>query len=203
MVIALFAGDARAQAGVTAAGLLSIQPVDDWYGGPPYLDEGIGGRTFGATGGIDVALSDGLVVIGEVSTTLADEQAQVGRLVDTRRDRFGSGHSDTRLSDTLFSGLIGVAPWQRRVWLVGGVSLLHTMITEDGEKLAELDFDGEGEHRRLAFTGGVDVRVPLSPRASLTVSGRYSLIDRAELARDLGAGPHIIRIAGGVRIRLR
>lgn len=202
MAIALFASNARAQVdvGVTAAGLLSIQPVDDWYGGSPYLDEGIGGMTFGFSGGFDAEWPNGFVVVGEVSTVLPFEQHQIGRLVDINRTIFGYGESDTRMRDTLISGLAGVALFESRLRILGGVSLLHTTFTEDGRPLADFDFEGDSTHRTLALTGGADFHAPLSPRVALVVSGRYSLIDRAELAHDLGAGRHVIRAAVGVRI---
>jgi len=202
---ALTSSEALAQAdvGVSGSALISIQPIDNWFGGSPYLDEGIGGLAPGVAAGIDVVTARGFVFVGEFSTVVPYEQEQSGRLVDTRRDAFHSGMSSTRLQDTLISGLIGFAPGaSRHLRIVGGASWLHTAMTEDGIDVEEFGFEDFGEYRRLALTGGADVRAPLSERVSLIFSGRYSWIDRSEVARDLGAGTHVIRASGGLRIRL-
>jgi hypothetical protein len=194
---------AQADVGVSGSALISIQPIDDWFGGSPYLDEGIGGLTPGVAAGVDVVTASGLVLVGEFSTVVPYEQEQSGRLVDTRRDRFSSGMSSTRLRDTLVSGLIGFAPGaSHRLRLVGGVSWLHTDMTEDGIPVEEFGFEDSGDYRRVALTGGADFRAPLSSRVSLIISGRYSWIDRSEVAHDLGAGTHVIRASGGIRVRL-
>jgi hypothetical protein len=202
---ALISAEALAQAdvGVSGSALISIQPIDNWFGGSPYLDEGIGGIAPGVAAAVDLVTASGFVLAGEFSTVVPYEQEQSGRLVDTRRDLFHSGMSSTRLQDTLVSGLVGFAAGaSRRFRVVGGVSWLHTTMTEDGIAIEEFGFEDSGEYRRVALTGGADFRAPLSSRIALIISGRYSWIDRSEIARDLGAGTHLIRASGGLRITL-
>jgi hypothetical protein len=202
-VIALLGSPALAQdVGVSGAGVLSIQPIDDWFGGPPYLDFGIGGLAPGVAAGVDVIAKNGFAVIGEFSTAWY-QQDQEGRLVDTRRDRFRTtGLSDTKLRDSLFSALAGYAtPGRHRFVIAGGVSYVHTALTEDGTPLKDLIFEYE-EPAHIALTGGAEYRVTVSPRVAVLIGGRFTFIDRSDGAKDLGAGRHIYRIHGGVRFRL-
>ncbi len=54
----------------------------------------------------------------------------------------------------------------------------------------------------IAPTAGVEVHKLLSPRASLFASARYAYLHREETIRYLGIGPHVLRVGGGVRVRL-
>ena len=42
----------------------------------------------------------------------------------------------------------------------------------------------------------------LSSRTAFFIGGRYSFIDRPENHRYLGIGPHVLRVAAGIRVRL-
>jgi len=203
LVILVFASEVFAQAdvGVSGSAVLSIQPTDNWGGGP-YLDHGVGGLTPGLGVSLDVTWPAGISIIGEFSTVLAFEQAQDGRFVPTRRDMFHVGYSDTRLRDSLFSGLVGftIRDWTR-LRLVGGVTVLQTTMTLDRAPVTDFDLY-DTSYERMALTGGADFRTPLSPRITFVLSGRYVRANRAELASNLGAGRHIIRVGAGVRLGL-
>src|SRR5262245_62172120 len=98
---------AQTDAGLTGGLVISVQPVANWFGRPPYLDEGIGGWTPGVSVGASIIGKNRIAVLAELSATKAFEQLQQGRLVDTRRDAFHSGTSETRYRDTIVSGLAG------------------------------------------------------------------------------------------------
>lgn len=204
LVVVLISTPAAAQVdvGVSGATLLSIQPVDDWFGGPPYLDFGIGGLAPGVAAGIDVTTTRGFVVMGEFSTA-AYQQLQEGRLVDTRRDVFRTtGISDTKLRDSLFSALVGYAtPGRHRFVVAAGLSYVQTTLTEDDQPLDDLIFEYEGP-RHIGLTGSAEYRIGVSSRVAVLIGGRYTFIDRSDGAKDLGAGRHIIRIHGGLRFKL-
>src|SRR5262245_57064603 len=98
---------AQTDVGITAAGLVSIQPVDDTYVGSPYLNEGIGGTTFGINAGVTAILPSGFVLGGEYSTAWY-EQMQDGRLV---LGPFPLEHvsASTKMHDSLLNILAGYA----------------------------------------------------------------------------------------------
>jgi hypothetical protein len=206
-LLALNAAPASAQSdvGIAIAGLVSLQPVNDTWVGSPYLDEGIGGWRPGLAIGANVISGNGFTLIGELSTTAAFEQFQTGRLIWANPDRFSrEGSATTRLRDTLISGLAGYATSTptRRVVFAGGLSYVHTTLTEDDlvvEEQSEFGLEGK---RRFALTGGIDILQRLSERVSLVIGGRYSWLGRPELADQTGAGEHILRIGAGVRIGL-
>jgi hypothetical protein len=193
---------AQVDVGVSGAALLSIQPIDESIGGSPYLDYGIGGTSPGVAAGVSVITSGGFVMIGEVSTA-SYEQLQQGRLIYTRRDRFGSGTSDTHLRDTLVSGLIGYASTEgrQRFVLAGGASWVHTTLTEDGSPI-DHTFTIVEEGRPFALTGAVEYQVSVSRRVGVLAGVRYTFVDRGDDEHEVGAGRHIIRILGGIRFRL-
>ena len=195
---------AQTDVGIAIEGLISIQPINDTWVGSPYLDVGIGGIEPGVAGGVNVIFDNGFTVMGEVSTTTAFEQFQQGRLIWPNTDAFHSGSGTTRLRDTLFSGVVGytTAKGSQRTSFVGGISGVMTTLTEDEvvvEEQSEFGLDGR---RRYAITGGIDFLQRVSPSLSIVVGGRYSWLGRSELADQTGAGEHIYRIGGGVRIAL-
>jgi len=195
---------AQADVGISIEGLAAIQPVNDAWVGSPYLDVGIGGIAPGVAGGVNVILDNGFTVMGEVSTTMAFEQFQQGRLIWPNTDAFHSGSGTTRLRDTLFSGVVGYTTGKgsHRASFVGGISGVMTTLTEDEvvvEEQSEFGLDGR---RRYALTGGIDFLQRVSPSVSIIIGARYSWLGRSELADQTGAGEHIYRIGAGVRFRL-
>ena len=202
------AGPAYAQTdvGISFAGIVSMQPINEEWVGSPYLDEGIGGQAPGFAAGVSVLTDNGFAVIGEVSTTRAFEQFQRGRLVNGIRSPFSNEASATaRLRDTLISGLVGYAASSDadRVIFAGGISGVMTTLTHDGVSVDDPDFVyGLEGGRRYALTGAVDYLRRLSPRAWLLIGARYSRLGRSENGDQTGAGEHILRIGAGVRIGL-
>ena len=188
--------------GISGVGLLSIQPIDDTYVGGPYLSEGIGGVGPGFGAGLSVITSSGLVLGAEYSTAFF-EQEQSGRLVGGSGPNEGALHT-TRLHDSLLSGLFGycVGTSNTRVLLLGGIGATLDSPTIDGVP-RDPDASVEDDEWPVVLSGGVDVLQRLNPRTSLVIGARYSLIDRPETHRHLGIGSHILRIAGGVRVRLK
>lgn len=188
--------------GLNAGALISIQPVDDWFGGPPYLDEGIGGWTPGVSVGTSIIMPNGFVLLGELTATKAFEKLQQGRLIDTRRTAFGSGTSETRYRDTVVSVLGGYRVRRAaNLVIAGGISFVKTAISEDGTALDQLVGDS-ADHRTIALTGGADYYRPLADNVSVLVAGRYIFADRSSGAEDLGIGPHMVRVTIGLRIRM-
>ena len=182
--------------GITVNGLASIQPIDDSFVGDPYLNEGIGGLGPGFGVGASVLVAKGLMVAVEFSTARFTRE-QFGRLVPAADDL-----STTTLHDSLLSFLGG---WWRtrgdtRVHVVGGLAALLDLPTVDGFEIDIPDTDAAA--LPFAPTGGVDVHHLLSARAALFVSARYAYVDREENIRYLGVGPHVVRVGGGVRVRL-
>lgn len=206
LLIATAAG-ARAQSdvGIAIAGLVSLQPVNHSWVGSPYLDKGIGGWRPGLAIGANLITDHGFALIGELSTTAAFEQFQTGRLIWANTDRLSrEGSATTRLRDTLISGLVGYASSTAtpRVVFAGGLSYVHTTLTEDDLVVEDqTEFGLEGK-RRFALTGGIDIFQRLSSRVALVIGGRYSWLGRPEVADQTGAGEHIIRVGAGVRIRI-
>jgi hypothetical protein len=120
---------AQSDAGVSASGLLTIQPVDNFFANRPYVDHGIDGLSPGLAAGLSVITPVGLVLIGEFSTARL-QQLQEGRLVDSIFN-LRSGTVDTRINDALWSGLIGYATRgpSRRLIVSGGASWVTTTIS--------------------------------------------------------------------------
>lgn len=206
LLLAPGAALAQADAGIAIAGLLSIQPVDETWIGSPYLDEGIGGLAPGFSVGVNLIGANGFTLMGELSTTQALEQFQTGRLVWANRSNFShEGSATTRLRDTLISGLAGYATstTTRRVVFVGGLSYVHTTLRQDDLDVEDQvgDYGLEGK-RRFAPTAGIDVLQRLSTRVSLLIGARYSWLGRPEVSDQTGAGEHLLRLGGGLRVRL-
>lgn len=179
---------------VTGAGLLSVQPVDDFYVGPvgPYLDKGLGGAGPGASAGLTVVTGGRLALTFEYSTAwLAVEQA--GRLVSGGR---GTG----RLRDSMLTALVGAHTGMgaTTTQALAGISRLMTTPTSSGDPIDDPGTDS----RRLVFTAGLDVVTRLGSRSSLVVSGRGYFVDRSARTRELGVGRYIFRIGAGLRVAL-
>jgi hypothetical protein len=200
LCVMLFANTAAAQTdvGVSASALVSMQPIDDSYVGGPYLSDGIGGFGPGASAGISILASSGLVLAGEFSTARFEKE-QAGRLV-----RGGYPLEDvpatTRLHDSLLSAFIGYATrGSPRVVLLGGISARLDRPTIDDVEAEQYEND---EGVAPAFTGGVDVLAPLSSRAQLVIGARYTYNQRDTRQQYLGIGADILRVGVGVRVRL-
>ena len=198
---AVAAGAQGTDVGVSGVGLLSIQLVDEAYVGSPYLSEGIGGLAPGFGAGVSIITSSGFVVAGEL-TTARFTQEQSGRLVEGCTGTSPCVDHTTKLHDSLLSGLVGYA-WSggnTRVMILGGASAKLDEPTIDGEPREP--FEVGDEPFPFVPTGGVDVLQSLNSRTALIVGARYSFIDRAENHQYLGIGPHVLRIAAGIRVRL-
>lgn len=199
----------------TAGGslLLSLQPVDDFYVGGPYLNEGIGGLGPGMALTFNVVTPPGLVIAGEFSTAWFEVE-QGGRLVPgacrvpTPDCSYVGGSGTTRLHDSMLSGLVGVSRGQHRtrVHFLGGISWILKGPTVDG---VELLLDRDAHDRRFARssrpvvgTGGFDVTHGLTGRLSFAGGARYSYVRRNEQLRYLGIGNHLLRFGAGLRVRL-
>lgn len=196
---------AQADLGIAIEGLVSIQPIDDSWVGSPYLSEGIGGQAAGISIGANVITPGGLAIVGELSTTLAFQVIQTGRLVPGGGSFGHEGSATANLRDSLVSGLIGYATsnGSQRIVIAGGISRVITNLTQDGDPVDERfgEFGLEGR-RFIALTGGMDFLRRLSPRTSLLIGARYSWLGRSENAAQTGAGAHILRIGAGIRARL-
>jgi hypothetical protein len=191
---------AQSDVGIHGVGLLSIQPIDDSYVGPPYLSEGIGGLAPGFGAGISVITSSGFTIGGEY-TTARYEQEQNGRLV-LGAFPLEQVRATTRLHDSLFSVLAGYATrGSTRIALLGGVSLRLDRATINDVEAEEYTTTGESV-LRAGLTGGVDVLTPLASRVQMVFTARYTFNQRDERLQYLGIGPHIIRAGAGIRIRL-
>ena len=196
---------AQTDVGISVAGLVSFQPINEDWVGSPYLDEGIGGGGPGVAAGVDIVFNNGFTVIGEVSTTRTFEQFQRGRLIWANRNNFSNeGFATTRLRDTLLSGLVGYSTSNRsrRIVIAGGVSGVKTRLTEDDLVVEEQSEFGLEGRRGFALTGGVEFLQRLSSHASFLLGARYSWLGRSENADQTGAGEHIIRIGAGLRVGL-
>ncbi len=189
---------AQTDVGISGTALLAIQPIDDAYVGEPYLSEGIGGIGPGFGAGISAITRGGFVVAGEYST-VRYQQIQDGRLV---LGPFPLEHvpAETKLHDSIVSVLVGYAQGEStRVVLLGGVGMRLDRPTINGVE-AEHYMNDESEFPPV--TGGVDVLHPLSSRAQLVISGRYTFNQRDTRQQYLGIGPHVIRAGAGLRIKL-
>ena len=188
-IVFLAAADARAQAdiGIQAVGLVSVQPVDDSWVGMPYLNEGLGGIGPGFGAGINAVLPNRLTISAEF-TMAWFSQLQEGRLV--------SGSTvgvtkDNTLHDALLGGLIGYSQRDGNTevrYLIGGATLLS---------------DRSKAGAPVVLNGGVDFLQAFSRRTSLIVTARYAYVPRNDDGTSLAAGPHVVRVGAGVRIRLR
>jgi hypothetical protein len=185
-----------ADIGISGVALLSIQPVDDTYIGAPYLNEGLGGVAPGFGGAVSAIWPSKLVIEAEFTTARFTAE-QVGRVVSGCSGTSPCVPHHTTLHDSMLTGLVGYAQLNgptRVIWLAGIGTLLDSA-TLDGESIGTLS--GESW---LALTGGVDIVRSIGDRAALVFGGRYSFVDRQGPA--LGIGRDIVRVAGGVRIRL-
>jgi hypothetical protein len=191
-------GSASAQdvdVGISGTALASIQPIDEAYVGGPYLSEGIGGVGPGFGAGVSVMFANGFMAAVEYSTARFTRE-QTGRLVPAADDS-----STTRLHDSLLSFLGGwwIGSGDTRLEILAGASARLDLPTIDGFEIIVPDDESAFP---FAPIGGVDVHKLLSRRASLFVSARYAYLDREENIRYLGVGPHVLRVGGGVRVRL-
>jgi hypothetical protein len=191
-------GSAAAQdvdVGISGTVLASIQLIDDAYVGGPYLNEGIGGVGPGVGAGVSVIFPNGFVAAVEYSTARFTRE-QTGRLVPAADDS-----STTRLHDSLLSVLGGwwIGSGNTRLQILAGASARLDLPTIDGFEIIIPDNESAFP---FAPTGGADVHRRLSPRSSVFVSARYAFIDRVENIRYLGIGPHVVRVGGGIRVRL-
>ena len=198
VILSVTATGARAQGvdlGISATGIASIQPIDDAYVGNPYLNEGIGGVGPGFGAGISVIFPNGFRAAVEYSTARFTRE-QTGRLVPAADDS-----STTRLHDSLLSFLGGwwIGSGNTRLQLVAGAGARLDLPTIDGFEIIIPDHESA---LPFAPTGGLDLHRRLSPRTSAFVSARYAFIERVENIRYLGIGPHVVRVGGGVRVRL-
>lgn len=193
--------------GITLAGVIALQPVDEAYVGSPYLSEGIGGISPGVGAGVSAILPRGLTIAAEYSRAFFSRD-QSGRLVPGPRPPGPGGPSiggsgTTHLADSLLSALIGYTAGgtgQTRAAFLAGVALrLDDPIFEHaaGDTVVEEDDDAP-----LALTGGVDVLQSLSARVTLIGGVRYTYIERGEQHQFLGIGPHVLRGSVGLRFRL-
>ena len=192
---------AQADVGVSVAGLISIQPVDDVYVGSPYLNEGIGGIGPGIGAGLNVITPAGFVAAVEYSAARF-ELEQHGRLVGGSFPNEQVPHT-TRLHDSLLTALGGVSfeSGETRLLVLGGVGARLDSPTIDGDPREA----SETNHDRgwpVVPTGGLDVLRSLNTRVSAAFGVRYAFNDRAENHRYLGIGPHILRIGAGIRVRI-
>ena len=184
--------------GISGAGLLSFQPIDDAYVGSPYLSEGIGGVGPGFGAGFNVIMPSGFVIATEYTTAFY-EQEQNGRLV-LGGFPLESVPVTTRLRDSLLHAMAGYATeGATRLLFLGGVSFKLDRATMDGVEAEEYETDPDSQ---VAYTGGVDMLHRLGERTDLLISGRYTFNPRDKRLQYLGIGPHIIRAGVGVRIRL-
>ena len=192
-------GSASAQSvdvGINGTGLASIQPIDESYVGGPYLNEGIGGVGPGFGAGLSVIFPNGFIAAVEYSTARFIRE-QFGRLVPAPDDS-----STTRLHDSLLSFLGGwwIGSGTTRLQILAGASARLDLPTVDG---FEIDITDGDSAFPFAPTCGVDVHRLLRPRTSVFASARYAYIEREENIRYLGIGAHVVRVGGGVRVRIK
>jgi len=166
---------------ISAVGLVSFQPVDDSYVGPPYLDVGLGGVGPGAGIGVALIRFWQLSPAFEVSTAYL-HKTQSGRLVPDG--------PEGKLHDVLVSALLGMSNRSGTFYWRAGPSWV------DGSLVHGVDIY---EGARLALTGGVDFTSPRSKRFGWVATMRYSFVQRSSSAIQLGIGSHVVR--GGVGIR--
>ena len=186
--------------GITGLGLLSLQSTDDTYQSP-YLDEPIGGLAPGFGAGVSVT-AEGLAVVGEI-TTARFELEQEGRVIPGNCIRIPQSSqctSTTRLHDSLLTGLVGYvrSDGPTRMLFLGGISTLLDSATTNGVSI----HDGVDVGIRLGVTAGVDVLIASTPRIAFSVGARYTYLPRTDQEIEIGAGASVLRILGGLRVRL-
>jgi hypothetical protein len=159
---------------------VSWQPADNTYVGGPYVSPGLGGFGPGVSGGVS-AVNGALVIAAEFSAAWISVE-QSGRLV-------GSAATN-HLHDAMVSGLIGHNSRRYK-------TLAHSLIGA-----AVMVSDRDRSRWPLVLTGGIDLVHPLSRRASLTISGRYTFMPRTQYWQYVGVGAHVFRAGLGVRIRV-
>ena len=189
---------AQTDAGITAAALLSFQPIDDAYVGEPYLSEGVGGIGPGFGAGVNVITSSGFVVATEYTTAYYKKEHS-GRAV---LGGFPLEHvlATTRLRDSYLSAMLGYATkGTTRLVFFGGLSARLGLTTINGEDAER--FQGEDDEM-WPVTGGMDIVRPIASRAQFVITGRYTYDRRSSRLTQLGIGPHVIRGGVGVRIRV-
>jgi hypothetical protein len=188
-ILLFAAADARAQTevGIQALGLVSVQPVDESWVGMPYLNEGLGGIGPGFGAGINAVMPNRLTISAEF-TMAWFSKLQEGRLVSGSREGVTAVNT---LHDALLSGLIGYSQRDGNTevrYLIGGATLLS---------------DRSKAGAPVVVTGGIDVLQAFSRRASLVVTARYTYVPRNGDGTSLAAGPHVMRVGAGVRIRVK
>ena len=189
---------AQTEVGVSASALVAFQPIDDSYVGSPYLSEGIGGIGPGFGAGVSVIAGNGFVIGGEYST-VRFEKVQSGRLVLGGFPLEGIP-ATTKLHDSVLNVLIGYATGtSTRVVVLGGIGLRLDRPTINDVEAEHYEND---EKELPAITGGVDVLHPLSSRVQLMITSRYTFNQRDTRQQYLGIGPHVLRAAAGLRIKL-
>lgn len=201
--ILVMPADATAQAvdvGITGVGLLSLQSTDDTWQSP-YLDKPIGGLAPGFGAGVSVT-GEGIAVVAEI-TTARFELEQRGRVIPGNCIRIPQSSectSTTRLHDSLLTGLVGYARSDEptRTLFLGGISTLLDSATTNGVSIHDTVDVGA----RIGFTAGVDVWIAAARRIAVSVGARYTYIARTEQEIEIGAGSSVLRILGGLRVRL-
>jgi len=178
---------------VNAAGLMSVQPVDDTFVGPsgPYLNEGLGGVGPGLALGLNVNTRKIALVFEYSMAWLSADQR--GRLVPL-------GTAKTRLHDAMLTALVGtdgnVGPIRSQ--LLAGISQVLDHPTANGESIDDSALRGP---RRQAFTVGLDVTSATSSRVNVVATVRVSpWVGRSPRAQQLGIGSLVVRTGVGVRI---
>ena len=197
-VIGTINAQAQTDAGITGAALVSLQPIDDAYVGEPYLSEGVGGIGPGFGAGVNVITSNGFVVGAEYSSAFYEKEHS-GRTV---LGGFPLEHvlATTKLRDAYLSVLLGYATsGTTRLVFLGGMSARLGLTTINGEDAEQFS---SSDNEMWPVTGGIDVVRPMSSRAQLVISGRYTYNQRRARLQQLGIGPHVIRAGVGVRIKL-
>ena len=88
-------------------------------------------------------------------------------------------------------------------------------VVQDGEVIIVDEFTGrlmtgrrwsDGLHQAVETKEGIAIRAEdysdFGDTTSGKLSARYAFIDRVDTLRYLGIGPHLLRVGGGVRMRL-
>jgi hypothetical protein len=209
---ALLAGaglaEAQSRVSLDAAGLMSVQPVDDTYVGSPYLDEGLGGVGPGLLVGVSVRVGRRGVIAGEFSQAWFSPELS-GRLVRVAPAvppsfGFTTPPTPARLHDRLLTGLAGVAVAHAGLAyrFLGGASWRLDDPTLDGDAVLGNPADQANDLTRLGLTGGVDVAASGDARVSPYLTVRYTFVDRRLREQELGIGRHVLRLGFGLRIGL-
>lgn len=102
--------------------------------------------------------------------------------------------------DVGISGLALVSSQPADDSYVGGPYLKEGIV--NGAPVIDDDVSDSGSGFPVVLTGGVDVLQTISPRVSFVFGARYALIERVEQEKYLGIGSSVLRVGGGLRIRL-